>query len=262
MPSIDNIIRSTSKRLPIVFCLDVSQSMKQENRIEQLNAVVRSFIKKLQEDAKTVSVAEISIVTFGSNIIEEGRKFEPVFKVLDRTFKAVDNTECHLSEAVLHSIKLLEDRLATCDETDIDHYLPFLMVITGGDPDSTDLPDMREKAIQAVLKHCDLSGNADDLYEPFIIGVGNDISAHCEVLNQMSFGFSGQAIQFGDGKTLNSILDEMFIVRGVRNTLTASYDPLKERFKSMKEIVCRHLQENQTDTPVIHNESNTPSVDE
>lgn len=264
MPSINDIIRSTSKRLPIVLCLDVSQSMKQEYRIEQLNEVFRSFINRLQDNRFASRAADISIVTFGSNIIEEGRKFEPVFKVLDRTFEAVENTECHLSEAILHSVKLLENRLVIYDENDIDCYYPYLVVITGGDPDSTDLPDMREKAIQSILKHCDSSRDEYDLLVPYIIGVGNDISSHCEVLNQMSTGFTGQAIQFdGDDRSLESLLDDMFNVMRMRvvSAYPSNYD-MRKVYNAMKEQACYHLQENQTDTSVLHNETNTSFVDE
>lgn len=244
-----DVIRITSKRLPIVFCLDVSQSMKQENRIEQLNAVFRSFIKRLQEDVKIGNAADISVVTFGTGILEEGRKFKMVRMIPETSYEPVDNTACHLSEAILHSIKLLENRLALYDESDLDNYFPYLVVITGGDPDNTDHPGIREQVIQSILKHCDLSGDEYDLFVPYIIGVGNDISAHCEVLNQMSSGFTGQAIQFdGDGRTLESLLDDMFNVMRIRvvSAYPGNYD-MRKVYNAMKEKACYHLQEKQAE---------------
>ena len=63
---------NTSKRLPIVFCLDVSPSMNWDVDnsdiipIELLNDSVNTFIREINSDGRTKSSAEVAYVTFST----------------------------------------------------------------------------------------------------------------------------------------------------------------------------------------------------
>ena len=73
---------NTSKRLPIVFCLDVSPSMNWDVDnsdiipIELLNDSVNTFIREINSDGRTKSSAEVAYVTFSTNI-EVDSQFMP-----------------------------------------------------------------------------------------------------------------------------------------------------------------------------------------
>ena len=232
----NDVIRSTSKRLPIVLCLDVSPSMTMEKRMENLNAALKVFYKELQSDNKAVNAAEIAIVTFSTDIIENGKKFEPLSAVVNRTFKPVEHGGSQISKAILYSIQIIEDRLALFDSSDIDHYLPFLVVVTDGDPDGTDNSVTRQNAIQSVLRHCETSGPEDQLIAPYIIGVGNDISQHCATLNQMASKFTGSAILVnGNVNEQNAAFKELFAFIGnsVKNSL-AGANNLKGLYEGLR----------------------------
>ena len=67
-------IGNTIKRLPIVFCLDVSPSMNWDvddtsiSPIELLNNSVNLFIREINTDGRTKSAAEVAYVSFSTNI--------------------------------------------------------------------------------------------------------------------------------------------------------------------------------------------------
>ena len=73
---------NTSKRLPIVFCLDVSPSMNWDVDnsdiipIDLLNDSVNTFIREINSDGRTKSSAEVAYVTFSTNI-EVDSQFMP-----------------------------------------------------------------------------------------------------------------------------------------------------------------------------------------
>ena len=199
------------RRFPVVLCLDISSSMKNEKRIHYLNKALEIFYKELQKNWKTAEITEIAVVTFGSDIIECNEKFEPLSEVSKRTFSASDDDGCQLSKAILRSIKLLEERVSLLDSNDIDFYLPCLMVITGGDPDGSDDPASRQEAIQTVLKYCGDSVPEAQLITPYIIGVGNDVSERCPELDQMTGGFTEKTIILNDSvNELSESLEDMF----------------------------------------------------
>jgi uncharacterized protein YegL len=101
----------------------------------------------------------------------------------------------NLSTAVLTSIKKIEDRLNELDNVEISNYLPFLVLVTDGG-DKTDDPENLEKAIQSVLRHCEVSKDTERLIAPYIIGVGEQ--ADKILLNRFAEKFTGEAIIIDD----------------------------------------------------------------
>ena len=85
---------NTSKRLPIVFCLDVSPSMNWDVDnsdiipIELLNDSVNTFIREINSDGRTKSSAEVAYVTFSTNI-EVDSQFMPA-RNLDNIHLPID----------------------------------------------------------------------------------------------------------------------------------------------------------------------------
>lgn len=185
-------ITNTSKRLPIVFCLDVSPSMgwkegSNSSSIELLNAAVNNFIWELKQDVKARAAAEVAFVTFSTNI-EMDTEFESVSSLQNLTFAPVTHGGTYISKAVLRSIEKIENRRTQLENSEIGYYAPFLVLVTDGDPDNIDDAEMYNKALAAVKSHCDSHIGASEIIVPFIIGVGDHTAS--KTLNSYSEGFT------------------------------------------------------------------------
>ncbi len=183
---------NSAKRLPIVFCLDVSPSMgwKEGNNsssMELLNAAVSNFINELKQDVKTRSAAEVSFVTFSTNI-EEDTEFESINFVQTPVFKPVARGGTQMAQAVLRSIDKIEQRRRQLENSEIGYYAPFLVLVTDGNPDNNDDYTKANMALSQVRSHCDSHIGASEIIVPFIIGVGDHTDSN--TLNQYSRGFT------------------------------------------------------------------------
>lgn len=183
---------NTSKRLPIVFCLDVSPSMgwKEGNNsssMELLNAAVSNFIKELKQDAKARSAAEVAFVTFSTNI-EMDTEFESINSLKTPLFAPVDRGGTQMAQAVLRSIEKIEQRRTQLENSEIGYYAPFMVLVTDGNPDKNDNAAKYNQALAQVKSHCDSHIGASEIIVPFIIGVGDHIDS--ETLNNYSKGFT------------------------------------------------------------------------
>lgn len=234
----DDLVINTSKRLPIVLCLDISPSMSVNKRIENLNGAINLFYKELQKDTKVLNSVEVAIVTFSTNI-EENTDFEPLDFLANKSFSVVPKGGTNLSTAVLTAIKKIEDRLIELDNSDIDYYLPFLVLVTDGDPDQTDSQSNLEIAIQSVLQHCEISRYPERLIAPYIIGVGEQVAE--DSLNRFAEKFTGKAIIIdGDVSYQQNLFNELFTFIGnsVKNSLKGTED-LKSLYESIQKTATR-----------------------
>ena len=182
---------TTTKRLPIVFCLDVSPSMgwKEGNNsssMELLNAAVTNFVNEIKKDPKARTSAEIAFVTFSTNI-EMDTAFTPVNQLSVPMFKSVEQGGTNMARAVLKSIEKIEGERNRLENAEIGYFAPFLVLVTDGNPDKNDDPKDYNRALAAVKKHCDSHIGAQEIIVPFIIGVGDHIDA--ETLNAYAKGF-------------------------------------------------------------------------
>lgn len=224
------VYSSTTSRLPIVLCLDVSPSMGGYNRIENLNAAINLLYKQLNENDKTRVAAEIAIVTFSTDI-EMNTDFEALDCLKDIKFAPVFKGGTNLSKAVILSVKKIEERIAYLSETN-DPYLPFLVLVTDGNPDHNDDPDRLEEAIQSVVKHCEKG--ARPYIAPYIIGVGNDVTK--DALDRFAKKFTGEAIIIdGDADSQRELFKELFsfIGKSIKDSIRGN-DDLRDLFKKLQ----------------------------
>lgn len=182
---------NTSKRLPIVFCLDVSPSMgwqvgNNSPSIDLLNASVSNFVAELKDDPKARACAEIAFVTFSTDI-EMDTEFTSISTLQTPKFKTVEEGGTQMAQAVLRSIEKIETRRRQLRNSEIPYYAPFLVIVTDGNPDDNDAPDLQARALQLVKKHCDSHIGASEIIVPFVIGVGEYISV--KTLNSYASGF-------------------------------------------------------------------------
>lgn len=160
--------KSTKRRLPICFCLDVSGSMA-GNPIKELNDGLQSFFSSIRENDETRSAADISIITFGGKVeivLPFGKlsKQQAIPKVMATT------SLTPIGEGILTALELLTVRKEGYKNLGIKYYQPWLVVITDGAPQGDEAMENMEKAIEAV---CELESTGRLVV--FNIGVGNNV---------------------------------------------------------------------------------------
>jgi len=193
----EKIYANSSKRLPIVFCLDVSPSMSLKvadcmySSIELLNKAIGNFLKELKNDTKVRTSAEIALVTFSTNI-EIDTSFESVGSIEIQDLVTVEEGGTNTAKAIIRSIEKIEQRKQFLDSKEIGYYVPFFVLVTDGNPDKNDNADLLERAITLVQQHCDSHIGASEIIIPFIVGVGDDVEI--SILNRLSERFTGTAI--------------------------------------------------------------------
>ena len=196
------------KRLPIVFCLDVSPSMKwtiesETPPIQLLSKAIERFFVALKENPKAYAATEIAFVTFSSNI-EMNTEFKPLRSVEIPEIDALEEGGTNISLAVLEAIKKIDERRAAMASRGIKYYAPFLVIVTDGDPDQIDRQSPTyAAALKAIEAHCHDHTPIQELILPFVIGIGSRVDT--ETLNAYARFFldgylpvRGSEISMGD----------------------------------------------------------------
>lgn len=186
---------NASRRLPIVFCLDVSPSMgwkknRKYSSIELLNRSMNKFAREIKEDPSCRAAAEIAFVTFSTDI-EIDSPFIAARDLKEQKFSPVKEGGTNLSGGIIASIKKIEKRAEELMDSETPFYAPFLVIITDGDPDDSDEESSASIAKQMILDHCSSKKGARDIIIPFIIGIGDLLTDNAiNRLNDYSKGFS------------------------------------------------------------------------
>ena len=140
------LIKNAAKRVPVCLCLDISGSMQHENNIDKLNEGIGKFYEAIREDEVALDSAEIAIVTFGG-VVELARPFTTVNTLEDGTeFWAEGATP--MSEAILYSLDLLEERKEEYKKYGRDYYQPWIVIMSDGA--LTDI-ELKEEAKRRIL---------------------------------------------------------------------------------------------------------------
>jgi len=217
MPLEDTVQRfNASKRLPIVFCLDISPSMgwhdaSNTTSIELMNEAVSNFITELKQDPKARASAEVAFVTFSTNI-EMDSEFESVGSISIPRFSTVDKGGTQMAAAVLRSIEKIEARRKQLEDNEIGYYAPFLVLVTDGNPDNNDNSQKQMQAMSLVKSHCDSHIGAQEIIVPFIIGVGDNVGS--QTLSSYSAGFTAGFFHIRGNASKSSQFSKVFKMIG------------------------------------------------
>lgn len=160
--------KSTKRRLPICFCLDVSGSMS-GNPIKELNEGLQSFFSSMRENEETRSAADICIVTFGGTV-DIVLPFGKLSSQKSLPYINATTSLTPIGEGILTSLELLSERKDGYKNLGIKYYQPWLVVITDGAPQGEEAMENMERAIEAV---CSLESHGRIVV--FNIGVGHTV---------------------------------------------------------------------------------------
>lgn len=161
-----NLFVNTSKRHSIVFCVDVSPTMGKN--LDNINAAIGSFIKKLQQDPKARASAEVAFVTFSTNI-EMDTEFESIGTLKTPTFSPVHQGTTLMAQAVLRSIDKIEQRREQFETFAIPYYAPIWILLSCGNPDDNDDLTMLNAAKRKINEYCSPNTCVEKLVFPFVV---------------------------------------------------------------------------------------------
>ena len=118
-------------RCPCILLLDVSRSMRDDDKIRHLNQGVRDFRAELLEDELAAKRVELAIVTMGGRV-----RVQADFQTVDyfNPFELEADGGTPLGEAVEAGIDLVEARKEVYRRNGVPYYRPWIMLLTDGDP--------------------------------------------------------------------------------------------------------------------------------
>ncbi len=233
-----------AKRLPVIFCLDVSPSMNwKENgyrAIDLLNSSVRKFIADIKEDAATKASVEVAFVTFSTDYTDFIGKDE--FLRADSMklpkIKTVRKGGTQLGKAILHCIDRLDDRMQELLDLTIGYYTPFIVIITDGSPDQNDDEELFEQAVTKLKERSEIKNKQ---IIPFVIGVGERINSDC--LNRLAsiftdgyFAVNGKNAQADFSKVFDLLLrsSKTGVSRAQKDGFSIIQKDMKKVFEELK----------------------------
>ncbi len=143
-----DLINNPSPRLPVCLVLDTSSSMSGEP-IDELNKGIKFFFDNVKADEIAKTSAEISVVTFASNV-EKILGFADIERQEIPVLSAFGYT--HMGEGVNLALTLLEERKEKYKDIGLAYYQPIMVLMTDGKPEDEPI-NVTEGAIKRV---CDL----------------------------------------------------------------------------------------------------------
>jgi uncharacterized protein YegL len=163
--------------LPILFVLDISKSMAEDHRMEDLNKGTKWFYKAIQTDEITKDCVEMGIIAFGNEVKQE-LEFSGIYSqekaIEDLKLEAV-GTSTNIGQAMNFALKTLLKVKAEYSDAGLDYHQPWLVLVTDCDGQCIDDYEIAAEKTSDMI-------NQDRLVI-FPIGVG---TAELKILKEFS----------------------------------------------------------------------------
>ena len=247
---------TTAKRLPILFCVDVSGSMSRGSPrpIDLMNKAVNQFLTEIRCESE-IDGAEVAFVTFANGIVDL-LDFDQLNLIEEVRFHHVNDTAgTRMADAVIKSIEKMDERRSQLIQWKIEHYAPFLVIVTDGH--EMDSPESAKNAQYLLQEHCrsHRGEGGSKIILPYVIGVGNEI--HSETLKEYSKGFLNGAFHIRDSSDMEAFsamfrligdsvqysvnLNDGAIIKGIKDHVMEQIDDwddsLKERIAWIDSLI-------------------------
>lgn len=151
------------RHIPAVLLVDISGSMSGKP-IEELNRGLREFGIALQEDSLALGRAEVCVISFNSSVQTE-MGFRPATEYEAPVLSAGGLTS--FNEAIQVALDAIEARKEEYRGEGIQHYRPWLFVLTDGLPTDDNLESVAKDRIQNAIRNKKLT------YMPMGIGAAD-----------------------------------------------------------------------------------------
>ncbi len=129
-----------SIRILLCLCIDCSISMQISGAIQQINAGINDFLKKVDGNSLARDAAEICIVTFGNDarVIYEFGPAEKALQTLTVHPIEARDSETSLGAGVQLAVDHIEDYRQRLSVVNNNSYTPWLIIISDGDSSEPD----------------------------------------------------------------------------------------------------------------------------
>lgn len=196
--------------IPCVLLVDTSAAMEGEPILE-LNRSINYFIDLLRRDEKLWDCTDLCVIRFDSSVKVE-KPFMSVNQILPPVLQASDFYDCVLNEAVITALDLINRRKQEYREAGVDHWRPWLFLLTGFLPTDQQYSDAAARRLREAVE-----GNKI-----------NYLQLHCGDPN-----FTGKLYRYGK----NGVVSKGKIVDGLLQLKTAMADSVNESpYGSLSEI--------------------------
>jgi uncharacterized protein YegL len=169
----DDLANNPEHRCPSLLILDISGSMQGEP-VKQLQEGVAVYRDSLFGDSLAKKRVEVAVVTFGGSV-EVVQSFVTAESFTTPALSVRGDTP--MGEAVVASLKLLEDRKQEYKTAGIQYYRPWVFLITDGGP--TDVRSHYWSEAKEQVK----AGEVGKKFSFFCVGVEG---ADMERLNELN----------------------------------------------------------------------------
>ncbi len=143
----EELSSNTENRTPVIFCLDCSFSMRQQNRLERVIEGMKEFCRDMAKDPVAGLSVEVCIVSVGGEEPNLAMDFTPPGRIVLPRLKADGRTP--LVKGIHLALDTLEHRKTRYDQNGVTIYRPWLIIIGDGD-DTGNKKDLDRMA--AILK--------------------------------------------------------------------------------------------------------------
>jgi uncharacterized protein YegL len=123
----NEFVQSGGRPLPLILLLDVSGSMGQENKINDLNRAVKEMIKEFSKEESTIVEIQVAIITFGQEV-KLHTNLIPASKIQWQDMSA--NGQTPLGSALELAKALIEDKTKITGRS----YRPTVILVSDGSP--------------------------------------------------------------------------------------------------------------------------------
>lgn len=130
-----DLINNPTPRLAVCLALDTSSSMRNNDKIGELNKGVKMFFNSILNDELAKYSVEICVVSFGKEVIKL-LDFESIEEQADKfdTFNLVADGLTPMGEGVELGLQLLDKRKNKYKDVGVEYYQPWLVLMTDGQP--------------------------------------------------------------------------------------------------------------------------------
>lgn len=157
-------VNSGERHVAVVILVDISGSMSGKP-IEELNRGLIEFRKALEEDSLAMGRADVSIISFNSNVQTE-MGFRPAAEYEAPELTASGGTS--LNGAVITGLDAIESRKAEYKAAGTDYYRPWVFLLTDGAPTDTGLEAEAKSRLRSAIE------NKKVVFMPMAIGANAD----------------------------------------------------------------------------------------
>lgn len=130
-----DLINNPTPRLAVCLALDTSYSMRDNDKIGELNKGVKMFFNSILNDDFAKYSVELCVVSFGKEVVKL-LDFESIEQQADKfnTFNLIADGMTPMGKGVEMGLQLLEERKKKYQDVGVEYYQPWLVLMTDGQP--------------------------------------------------------------------------------------------------------------------------------